>query len=79
MKALCTPPETVAVYSESTFGCSGDERSRNTIPFFREEACWRVITPILPSGVVETSLIRRASTISESTFRGFAGSEMSKV
>ena len=44
------------------------------MPFFRELAPSRVITPNLPSSVVMTSLMVRASTITESVMTGFAGS-----
>ena len=77
MNALCTPPVTVSVYSESTFGCAGSARSRKTMPFLRLDAPSRVMTPILPSAVVLTSLMTRASNETESTLTGFAGSEMS--
>ena len=63
--------------SLSSFGCSGSCVSAMTMPFFRSAAPSRVITSVLPSGVVIMSLIDRALTMIESTIVGLAGSEMS--
>ncbi len=79
MKAECTPPDTVAVYSDSTFGCAGSEVSRKTMPFLRFEAPSRVTTPILPSADTLTSFRMRASKLSESTLIGADGLRMSKT
>ena len=43
------------------------------MPFLRVEAPSRVRTPYLPSSVVMTSLIPRASTTTESVITGAAG------
>jgi hypothetical protein len=50
-----------------------------TTPFTRLDAPSRDNAPHRPSGDTVTSLIVRASTWTESVFRGFAKSEMSKT
>ena len=79
MYALCTPPVTVSVYSDKTFGCMPSDVSRNTIPFFRFDAPSRVITPIFPSGVTLTSFTSRASTFNGSALCRWAGSAISNT
>ena len=58
------------------FGWHGSVASKITMPFLRLDAPSRVNTPYLPSSVVITSLMNRASVIIESTMRGLAGSAM---
>ena len=77
MKVLCTPPLTVSVNSDITFGCAGSSNDRMTIPFFRDDAPSRVRTPYRPSSVVMMSLMARASTMTESVMTGAAGSARS--
>src|SRR2546428_46869 len=55
------------------FGWQGSVASKTTMPFLRLDAPSRVNTPYLPSSVVITSLMKRASVIIESTMRGLAG------
>ena len=45
MKVLCTPPLTVSVNSEITFGWAGSSKERMTMPFLRVDAPSRVSTP----------------------------------
>ena len=73
MNALCTPPDTVSVNSDSTFGCAGSDVSRKTMPFLRFDAPSRVSTPILPSAETLMSFRMRASKLSASTFSGAGG------
>src|SRR5215217_6290106 len=73
MNALCTPPETVSVYSEWTFGRAGEEVSSKMIPFLRFDAPSRVTMPKVPSDETLTSFRKRASNAVESTFTGVAG------